>query len=257
MLHQKNAVRLVLPSNMLLIWHERLYHGGAKSRLLPDPIHPRPNRKSYHVDTREADMSPSRRHEPRRPYVGMEDMRIFRMIYNDMGKEQHTRGDTNVSIGDTLYYRDQMFCPYYFEEDRRRIQCPHCARGNIELNLTTLGFHKYRDGDKVLGDLTTMGWEVFRSRHIHPEVESAIRNICGRGDWHTIDRNRLMKYQTSTPRPPKWNQSPIKPAFDAITDSILKKRLPTKDYQFGYINVLKNSGLIYEDQRPHYDYDPP
>ena len=109
----------------------------------------------------------------------------------------------------------------------------------MDLDLTTLTSDQYANGAPVIGDLTKLGWQVFRSFHIHSGVESEIRNICGRGDWHTIDKHRLMKYQTSTHRPPRWKEGKLKEAFAPLSSNILNYNLPTEDYQFEYINVLK------------------
>ena len=67
----------------------------------------------------------------------------------------------------------------------------------------------YANDEIVLGDLTKYGWVVVRSRHINAGVETDIRNICGRGSWYTIEKHRLMKYQTSTPRSSKWTEGKI------------------------------------------------
>ena len=32
-LHQQNCVRIVVPPDMILVWHQRLFHAGARCRL--------------------------------------------------------------------------------------------------------------------------------------------------------------------------------------------------------------------------------
>ena len=87
-LHQQNAVRVVTCRDMCAFWHERCYHGGAKSRFSKDRS---AGRVGFHLSKDEADKSPSRTRESPRDYEHLEDLRLFGYIWNESGKIFRTR----------------------------------------------------------------------------------------------------------------------------------------------------------------------
>ena len=102
-LHQNNLVRLVCPSDMLVIWHERTYHGGAKSRLAKDHT---AGRRGFQLSRELADKSPSRSREPKRPYQHLEDLRLFAFVWSEKGKRYRLRKDSKTPPGEELHYID-------------------------------------------------------------------------------------------------------------------------------------------------------
>ena len=254
LLHRNNAVRLVLPSDMVVLWHERTYHGGAQSRLSADH---RAGRTGFHLSPEQADRSPSRRREPRREYQHMEDLRLFGFVWNSEGKSHRTRSDGNINPGDQLHYNDKdIFCKDFFKKNVREMQCQDCRRGNVICDLSRLPIGSYENGTKVVGDLKTLGWAVFRSRLIGDAEESLIRNICGRGQWQTISQKRVMKYKSTSTRPATWNSELMTNFCEHFKSLILDPNLGTNNYEIHDLNPIKNIGVSFSDQRYHYNYKP-
>ena len=54
-LHQGNAVRVILGRDMVALWHERTYHSGTKSRF--DKCRSK-GRYGFHINKQDTDQSP-------------------------------------------------------------------------------------------------------------------------------------------------------------------------------------------------------
>ena len=95
-----------------------------------------------------------------------------------------------------------------------------------------------------------------RSRLIDDLTESEIKCIASRGTWQTISHHRMMKYNASSVYPSSWRTPKMTALFNNIKSLIFDRHLPSKDYQFGRHNLLKNGGVMHDDQVPHFDYKP-
>ena len=141
-LHKKNAVRLVLPPDTILLWHERVYHAGAKSRLTKCHVD---GRYGFHLCQEDADKSPSRCRNIKRKYQHQEDLRFFSYVYNEAGKMFRRSADGSVSAGDRLYKRPQLFCKGIDDPD---YVCPNCDDGEFVVDLSDLSRSAYVNGQK-------------------------------------------------------------------------------------------------------------
>ena len=66
-----------------------------------------------------------------------------------------------------------------------------------------------------------------------------------------------MKYDINSPIPQSWdNLTLVKFKSEICNKLILKKTLGEEGYGIGRFNLLRNAGIIPEDQNPHYDYPP-
>ena len=77
------------------------------------------------------------------------------------------------------------------------------------------------------------------------------------GTWHPVERqaNRQMKYTHSCQPSKLWNMDELAVFRTNITNKILRKVFPgTMQYTLGKFNLLRNEGIIHEDQAPHSDY---
>ena len=84
-----------------------------------------------------------------------------------------------------------------------------------------------------------------------------IEGIGNSGKWKTIARadNRDMKYEINSPIPRSWNHlTLVKFKSKICTKLISKKTLGEEGYAIGWFNLLRNAGIIPEDQKPHYNY---
>jgi len=244
---------LVLPPDTILLWHERVYHAGAKSRLTKCHVD---GRYGFHLCQEDADKSPSRLRKEKRDYKHKEDVRFFSYVYNEAGKMFRRSADGSVSAGDRLYKRPQLFCKGIDDPD---YACPNCEEGEFVVELSDLSRNAYANGQKIIGDIDKYGWAVHRSRYINGAEETEIRNICGKGGWTSIctsSNTRMLKYQLGSKIPKTWKSAGLKEMFKTIKEEIFDKVLPSANYDFGKHNVLKNNGVNNVDQDGHYDYNP-
>ena len=239
---------------MILLWHERTYHGGSSSRLSVDH---KSGRTGFHLTREKADRSPSRRREPKREYQHMEDLRLFGFVWNSEGKSHRTRSDGNVNPGDELHYNEEeIFCEEFYKSSPKEMSCARCRKGNVICDLSKVSLSCYQNGTKIIGDLNKIGWAVYRSRLIGDREESEIRNICGRGQWQKISQQRVMKYKSTSPRPAVWNEELLAKFKRNLKSEILDANLGTNNYDIHDLNPIKNIGVSFSDQRYHYDYKP-
>ena len=240
---------------MAAFWHERTYHAGTKSRYDKDRSS---GRVGFHLTKREADLSPSRRQEPKRAYEHLEDMRLFGFIWNSSGRILQTRklGISNKDCGEKLFRRKDMLCPHFWDRSEDN-PCPHCKQEMHVIDLTNIPSTQYTNCSQVIcGDFQTLGWDIRRSPLVSDLAESQIQSIASRGSWHKIEQNRVMKYNTLSNIPKSWGSDPLCRMKKLIQEKLIDKIFPNNTYTFDKLNVLKNNGVVKEDQDPHYDYRP-
>ena len=105
-LHCDNAVRIILPEWMMIIWHESLFHAGAKSR------------------------------------DNKQDMRFFSYVWpdNDMKSGMRTKGTMDgvaCENGDQVYRNDitNKICTDMYKSKQT---CKHCKIFEVTIDLTDI-----------------------------------------------------------------------------------------------------------------------
>ena len=240
-LHNYNAVRIILPEWMAIIWHEGLFHAGTRSR-------------------------------------GTVDMRFFSYVWPHVFT-RHARRTLGTmdgvarEVGDQVYRKDinDKICKDMYKENSK---CPHCRRWEEVIDLREIPPSSYSNGERIVGCLETYGWVVVRGVRVKQETYDAIDFISqlgakGRrtkkGTWTSIEdrgNNRKMKYHyTSNPRA-DWEADELCGNFlKDVENKVLGnvwKDTPLKDEQYilGKFNLIKNDGFIGLDQQAHTDYAP-
>ena len=151
-----------------------------------------------------------------------------------------------------------MICPH-FHNNASDNPCPFCKEDIAVLDLTELRPNQYNQmGQVITGDLKELGWGIFRSACVSYTAETKITEICNTAKkWIPIERHRVMKYDASSSfRPVAWEHSSLVQMSKDLKQFILNKALPSVYYNIDKFNVLKNTGIIEEDQEPHFDYRP-
>lgn len=65
-----------------------------------------------------------------------------------------------------------------------------------------------------------------------------------------------MKYNVSSVQPKSWLSEYLIRTRGTIQEKIIDTIWKDKSYVLNKLNVLKNNGVIEEDQKPYYDYKP-
>lgn len=236
-MHKYNAVRIILPEWMAIIWHEALYHAGAKSR------------------------------------EGLQDMRLFSYIWPEVigNRRNRTKGSTDgVSReqGDKVYREDitNVICNQFYEENPR---CDYCSKEIEILDLSGVSRHSYNPGDRIIGCLEELGWVVIRGIRVQDDTYESIDTIANSGYhgrvtktpyWTSIEeRNnkRVMKYKHSSTPHVNWEKDAHCSNFlGDIKTKLLDNILKGGNYIIGKFNLLKNNGVVPTDQQAHTDYPP-
>ena len=239
-LHKDCAVRLVLGPEMVVIWHEGLYHSGAKSRNSPEPL---------------------------------VDRRFFAYLWpfvksNSRNRQAGSSDGVARAGGDEVFRTNIHQCTcrsLYIEENN---PCRFCQNEEILIDLRGIQSTSYSPCDRIIGDLKTFGWEVFRTPRVSADMEECIRQISKLGTgwdgrWYAVDvhgPNRMMKYKTTSKIPTDWDTGLPAEFKKNIKTQLLEKILNNRDdelvYMIGKYNILKNAGYIQYDQMPHTDYPP-
>ena len=132
-----------------------------------------------------------------------------------------------------------------------------CKKEATVIDLTPIT--GYVVGDRILGDLETLGWVVLRGVEVTESISTKIDEIIDSGKWHSIstEKNRQMKYNHTSRISKKWQNEELV-QFQADIERKLLSFLKKDDttYCIGKFNVLRNNGIIETDQDPHYDYPP-
>lgn len=253
-IHCKNAIRLILPPWMMLIWHENLYHSGASSRS---------DGNGNHID----------------------DMRFFSYVWPEqaslLGNRNRGINDGVVREEGDLVYRENLSqdtCQHLWDEHS---PCQPCQQRETVINLTNIPPRSYNSGERIFGDLKELGWVVVRGVRVdeptyHAIEEEARRGRGANGTWHPIEdesNNRKMKYRHSSVFQNKWTCGKRKEFIDGVSD-VLNTFMQSRDnniyqhyhdpsvtaspprYVIEKFNLLKNDGRIYDDQILHRDFAP-
>lgn len=238
-LHRNCAIRLILGPEMCLIWHEGIFHSGAKSRNTPDP---------------------------------QQDLRFFSYVWPYIESKAGNRTSiscdgVNRSCGSRVHRENihEQTCEYLYHNND---QCPHCRNEEMIIDLRTISRNSYLPSERIIGDLVNLGWMVVRTSRVPPEMNKSIVDIGKMGSgwggsWMPIDstaRNRMIKYRSGTRQPIVWKSGLPKKFLDNIKLNVIKANLDSTDPDIQYTlengNLLKNDGYIEYDQQPHTDYPP-
>ena len=235
-MHKSNEVRLHLPPWMCIVWHEALYHSGAKSRDTPH----------YQADMRFfAYLWPYVRNQVRNRAAGTMDG-----VAQETGEQIYRDGITYHTCGDI------------YEEHPT---CVHCKRRETVVDLRGIPPTSYSPGERIIGDLEELGWIVVRGVRIDDDTYESINNVSqsGRredGTWFPVQSDgqaRKMKYKHTASPHTRWSADVHLRTFtEQLTTSVINKINPNEQYQIGKLNLLKNTNHIYHDQMPHKDYLP-
>ena len=241
-LHKDCAIRLILGPEMVVIWHEGLYHSGAKSRNTPEP---------------------------------QEDRRFFAYLWpyvrsNARNRQAGSCDGVARASGDEVFRKNihDCTCKHLYTEKQDDHPCKYCNVEEINIDLRGIQPTSYSPCDRIIGDLKMLGWEVFRSPRVSAKMEEDIIQISKLGNgwdgrWYAVDvngPNRMMKYKPSSKLPSDWDTG--LPALfkknirNLLIEKVLNKRDNDLVYMIGKFNILKNAGLIGYDQMPHTDYPP-
>ena len=115
-IHRKHVVRLILAKEILAIWHESLYHSGARSRQTPTGLCKPDLRLFMHL-------LPFITNNKRNRNVDTSDV-----VARKYGEYLH---------GDNL---DTYMCTYFYDEV---YECSHCTEGETILNYRVLPTSSY------------------------------------------------------------------------------------------------------------------
>ena len=228
-IHSANRIRLRVATGMCIIWNEALYHSGAKS------LEGRPSMRFFsfvhpYVDDIERNKQP----------------RSVQAIMKENGQQ---------------VYRDFMNC-FCSDCHNNSPRCLECEKGELFIDLREVLEQSYTIGEVILGDIDLYGWVVIRGIKLKESTREAFERVSreGRGingKWHPVERqaNRQMKYTHSCQPSNLWNMDELSVFKTKITDQLLRKVFPgTMQYTLGKFNLLRNEGIIHEDQPPHSDY---
>ena len=246
-LHRASAIRIILAEWMMIIWHESLFHAGAKSRS-----------------------------------NNTQDMRFFSYVWpdNDSVSSDRTKGTTDGVArenGDQVYRKDitNKICPDMYKALPR---CNCCRQDGITLDLRDIPANSYNPGAYIIGDLDEYGWKVVRGVRVNDVTYKAIDYISRFGvkkecpvknpKWYPIEdqnNNRVMKYNHLSTVHKTWLDNVHTRSFlSELENVVLEKALeidpdrPTSrvaaKYVLGRYNLLKNKGYISVDQQAHTDY---
>ncbi len=174
-MHKYNAVRIILPEWMAIIWHESLFHADAKSR------------------------------------DGLQDMRLFYYIWPEVvgNVRNRTKGSTDDVAreqGDKVYRENitNKVCEEFHAEDP---VCFNCCKEAEILDLSGVLPTSFAPGERIIGCIEELGWVVIRGIRVGETTYEAINTIANswyngrRTDkpyWTSIEErnnNCVMKYK--------------------------------------------------------------
>ena len=151
-MHKGNGVRLHIPPWMCLVWHESLYHSGAKSRDTP-------------------------RYQ--------EDMRFVAYIWPYLVNQARNR-TTGTTDGVARENGEQVYrenIHYYKCGDIYNVEttCVHCNRKETVADLRGISPNSYVPGERIIGDLEELGWMVVRGVRIDEPTYNSINGVAHMG----------------------------------------------------------------------------
>ena len=230
--HRNNGIRLILPSHMCLIVHEKLFYSMTKSRSIPDALN-----------------------SPFNHSVVLTDLIFFAEIC-----PYSTETDFEFSLGKKKgrSLRSNM-CSSWSD-------CQHCKKDVQNLDLRVIDNNSYQPGERIIGDLDESGWVVVRSGRVSEDTDNAIKSV-GNVDnswscnWHEHESNtnRRKIYVGSNYGRNDWSTAPLKEFLVDVKRSVLKKSLDDDNANLKYgirsINLIKNIGVVCNDDIPESDWE--
>ena len=224
-LHCAQGLRIILPKDCVILWHQGCLHSGAKSRL--------------------------NKFGTNKP-----DMRLFSYIWTDgsLRVSSKTLSRSMRQDGTQVHRNQNLLCKQFYEIDHN---CSKCSESLKIFDLTNFPSTSYSPGQRMFGDLECLGWVICRGMRVTPKQHYKINAISDLGAWHPIKKNKMrnMKYKLGSPIHHDWTvDEDLIQLFKDIKLLLLDTRLPTTKYQIGKFNLLKNVGIMEDDQLPHYDY---
>ena len=228
-IHSANRIRIRVATGMCIIWNEALYHSGAKS------------------------------------LEGRTSMRFFSFVHPYVDGIERNKQPRSVQAimkeNGRQVYRDFINC-FCSDCHNNSPRCLECENGELFIDLREVLEQSYTIGEVILGDIDLYGWVVIRGIKLKEATRQAFERVSreGRGidgTWHSVERqaNRQMKYTHSCQPSDLWNMDELSVFKTKITDKLLRKVFPGKmQYTLGKFNLLRNEGIIHEDQAPHSDY---
>ena len=191
-------------------------------------------------------------------------MRFFSFVHpyvDDIERNKHPNSvEAIMKENGQQVYRDfsNCFCPDCHSDSPR---CDECKKGELFIDLTEVPEQSYITGDLIVGDIDLYGWVVLRGVKLNNATKQAFERVSteGRGQngtWHPVERqaNRQMKYTHSCQPSTLWQMHELS-LFRNKMDNLLALVFPgTMQYTLGKYNLLRNEGIIYDDQVPHSDY---
>ena len=98
-----------------------------------------------------------------------------------------------------------------------------------------------------------------RGGSVNENMQDKMTAIAMKGKWKSISTevHRLMKYTYQSKIPLTWNDVDLL-SFRSQIETRFLSTIPFSHtpYCIGKFNLLMNSGLIKDDQDPHFDYPP-
>ena len=208
LIHECMGVRIILKCGMCLVWNGSLVHSGAKSRK---------NSEGKHLD----------------------DMRLFVYLWatsNHGLRSQGPRDDSNQ-----LHRKATKLCEHF---DRNNFKCNKCC-GNDQciIEISDLNMDDYECGDIILGDINDVGWIVVKGNPLKAKARDNINLIADTGECFFIEKGtyRFQKFNSSFDKNVFMltANAHTKRFFSSLKTTILDQHLPTTNYIFGKVNLLK------------------
>ena len=117
-------------------------------------------------------------------------------------------------------------------------------------------------GEPIVGNLEKYGWVVMRGLTIDPDTATEINNMAMKGAekegaWKSIEtseKNHKMKYDINIRIPKNWAGGNLGKFLSDIKLHIFDIMFKHTNYMIGRHNLLKNDGIVENDQKPHADY---
>ena len=143
-----------------------MYHSGAKSRNTPE---------------------------------AQVDRRFFAYLWpyvaaNSRNRQVGSCDGVARASGDEVFRKNihDCTCKYLYSETEDHHPYKYCKDEEILIDLRGIQPTSYKPCDRIIGDLKTFGWEVFRTPRVSADMEEGIRQISKLGmgwdgRWFAVD----------------------------------------------------------------------
>ena len=219
-------MRLIVPKDCVLLWHEQCLHSGASSRA---------NLFGVHQD----------------------DIRLFSDVWTDGSTHLISRSLTRVQKQDEtqVYRQNELPCEDFFNIKKKTPYIAHNALTIHVCRILVIIRLPYNHGDRILGNLKLHGWVLLGRVRIDKETQYSLNAISSSGKWYPIEDSKIsMKYKLGSPMHSNLRTDNWMVTLMQTIKQFFYRNLPNRKYCFGKYNLLKNDGEVKEDQKPHYDY---